>query len=106
MKYRTAGSNLRHFGNVFNEVPLPKFQPRRATPGDQTEDRSDLVLCSGWIDIPRDTSGKWLDSSLFMSRKEVSDLIDFLVQDKELFGELFDKVVRQAKLNMDMKSEP
>jgi len=43
---------------------------------------------------------------LFMSREEVSIFIDFLVQDKEIFAELFQKVFHQSKLNMDIKSEP
>ena len=106
MKYWTEGSNRRRDDNSHNEIPLPVFQPHRASPGDTTEDRSDLVLCAGGIDVPRNTSGYWGHAMLFMSRKEVSSLIDFFVQDEEIFGELFQKVVQQAKLNMDIKSEP
>jgi hypothetical protein len=106
MKYWTEGSHLRRDDNSHNEIPLPAFQPHRASSCDITADRSDLVLCSGGIEVPRNTSGYWGHAMLFMSREEVSIFIDFLVQDKEIFAELFQKVFHQSKLNMDIKSEP
>jgi hypothetical protein len=106
MKYWTEGSPLRRDDNSHNAIPLPAFRPQRSVeaPG-VTENPSDIVLCAGSVEVPRNTSGHWGQAKLFMSRDELSQFLDFLVQDNDIFRELFDKVMQQAKLNMDAKRD-
>lgn len=90
-------TNRRGPNNTSNGIPLPRWAPARASnSGTDTENFDDVVLCTGPVHIPRDAAGDWQNSALFLRRTEVSELIDFLISDDEIFRELAEKIFARA----------
>lgn len=87
-----SGNRRVHTGNGFSLKP---FSPRFAS----KENPDDLVLASSSVRLT-DANGYW-EADAFLSRNEVSALIDFLISDDKTFPELVDKVFARLRQQIE-----
>ena len=85
--------NRRGDNNRHSEIELSEFSPKFGWGGAGNENRDDLILAEGALDIDRSAIGQWGNSSLFINRNELSKLIDVLIEDEKSFPEIADKVL-------------